>query len=100
MRIGCPPSPVPGPALRTSKPQVRPARQPQPAVPMGGDLRAALGYSGTMDLAVQHARHAAPADELIAVGAIAAELDRLAASRSGGDGELRTAVAQQLKSAL
>ena len=63
-------------------------------------MRRRLGYAGTMDVAVQHADHARPSEELIDVGAIAAELDQLAASRSGGDGELRTAVAQRLKSAL
>jgi [protein-PII] uridylyltransferase len=63
-------------------------------------LRPRLGYAGRMDLAVQHADRAALSDDLIDIGTIASDLDQLAASRSGSDGELRTAVAQRLKSAL
>jgi [protein-PII] uridylyltransferase len=59
-----------------------------------------LGYAVAMDVAVPHAENAAPADGLIDVAAIAAELEQLAAARSGADAELRTAIAQRLKSAL
>jgi [protein-PII] uridylyltransferase len=64
------------------------------------DTCAGLGYAGDMDLAVDDAEHSARAGELIDVAAIAADLEALAANRTGGDRELRTAVAQRLKSAL
>ena len=53
-----------------------------------------------MDLAVDHSSHGVRLDELIDTEAIARELERLATDRPGGEHELRTAVAQRLKSAL
>jgi [protein-PII] uridylyltransferase len=53
-----------------------------------------------MDLAVDHPKHGVRSGELIDVDAIARDLERLADDRTGGDAELRTAVAQRLKSAV
>jgi len=61
---------------------------------------AALSYAAGMELAPDHADGPERDGKLIDRAAIMADLEALAAARSGGERELRSAVAQRLKAAL